>query len=249
MRGRLRGLETKRGKAAGGGRLLAGVLSVAAHALVLAGLLLSRPAAPPIEPASISVSLVEPPAPPPLPPPPSPPETAPKTEEPSPAKAARLRSPVRPTAAPPDIEAIPAAKVATPELVVGLGDSDLVGAATAGSGAGGGEGCNMVRLLQTALRKNARVQAAVAAAHPETIKAGRAILVWDGDWVRTNTQEGKGLAGIRQAIAMEVAFAPESCRAEPMRGLVLISLREGPGAPRLALGSRAWRWSDLLFVR
>ena len=139
--------------------------------------------------------------------------------------------------------------MATPELVVGLGDSDLVGAATAGSGSGGGAGCNMVRLLQTALRKNPRVQAAVAAAHPETIRAGRAILVWDGDWVRTNTQEGKGLAGIRQAIAMEVAFAPEACRAEPVRGLVLISLKDGPGAPRLALGSRTWRWSDLLFAR
>jgi hypothetical protein len=30
---------------------------------------------------------------------------------------------------------------------------------------------------------------------------------------------------------------------------VLISLKDGPGAARLALGSRAWRWSDLLFAR
>ncbi|WP_425994229.1 hypothetical protein [Caulobacter sp. DWR1-3-2b1] len=247
MSGRPPGLETARRKNAGRGRLLAVTVSVAAHVLALGGLLLSRPASPPVEPESIIVSMVEPPAPP--PPPPPPPETAPRTEEPSPAKAARPRSPARPTAAPPDIEPIQAAKVATPELVVGLGDSDLVGAATAGSGSGGGAGCNMVRLLQIALRKNPRVQAAVAAAHPETIRAGRAILVWDGDWVRTNTQEGKGLAGIRQAIAMEVAFAPEACRAEPVRGLVLISLKDGPGAPRLALGSRTWRWSDLLFAR
>ena len=48
---------------------------------------------------------------------------------------------------------------------------------------------------------------------------------------------------------IEVAFAPEACRAEPVHGLVLISLNDGPGAARVALGSRAWRWSDLLFAR
>lgn len=244
MRGRLAGPRTERHKPAGRGRLLAVAVSLAAHALVLTGLLLSRPAAPPLEPASIIVSMLEPP-PPTLPPP----ETAPKTEAPAPAKAARPRSPARPTSAPSDIQPIQAARVATPELVVGLGEADLVGAATAGSGSGGGEGCNMVRLLQTALRKNPRVLAAVASAHPETIRAGCAILVWNGDWVRTNSQEGKGLAGLRQAIAMEVAFAPEACRAEPVRGLVLISLKDGPGAAHLALGSRNWRWSELLFVR
>jgi hypothetical protein len=31
-----------------------------------------------------------------------------------------------------------------------------------------------------------------------------------------------------------------------MRGLVLITFADAPGAPRLALGTGAWRWSDLL---
>jgi len=46
--------------------------------------------------------------------------------------------------------------------------------------------------------------------------------------------------------AMEVAFAPDACRARPMRGLVLISFSDAPGGARLALGKGAWRWGDML---
>jgi len=31
-----------------------------------------------------------------------------------------------------------------------------------------------------------------------------------------------------------------------VRGLVLLTLGEGPGAARVALGSGQWRWSDLV---
>jgi hypothetical protein len=34
-----------------------------------------------------------------------------------------------------------------------------------------------------------------------------------------------------------------------MRGLVLLSLNDAPGAPRLVLGAGAWRWSDLTLAR
>jgi hypothetical protein len=44
----------------------------------------------------------------------------------------------------------------------------------------------------------------------------------------------------------EVAFAPPACRAEPVRGLVLIAVNPAPGSVRLAIGSAEWRWSDLL---
>jgi hypothetical protein len=44
----------------------------------------------------------------------------------------------------------------------------------------------------------------------------------------------------------EIAFAPPACRAERMRGLVLISLTSSQGLPRLAVGAGDWRWSDLL---
>jgi hypothetical protein len=136
---------------------------------------------------------------------------------------------------------------------VELSDAQLAGALTAGGGGsgggsgggGGGRPCDMVRRLQDALRRDSKVQTAVA----EARRTGGALLVWNGDWIQSAGEEGKGLASVRQAIMIEVAFAPEACRAEPVHGLVLISLNDGPGSARLALGSRAWRWSDLLFAR
>jgi hypothetical protein len=51
---------------------------------------------------------------------------------------------------------------------------------------------------------------------------------------------------VREVIMWEVAFAPEACRKEPVQGMVLLSLTDGPGAARLALGAGRWRWTDLL---
>jgi hypothetical protein len=42
----------------------------------------------------------------------------------------------------------------------------------------------------------------------------------------------------------EVAFAPAACRAQSVRGMVLITLADGGG--RVAFGDGSWRWSDLL---
>jgi hypothetical protein len=117
----------------------------------------------------------------------------------------------------------------------GLSEAQLAGAASADSGAGGGP-CDMARRVQSALRRDAMIQAAVAGS------AGKAILVWNGDWVRSGGEDGKGLAAVREAIMWEIGFAPPSCRAEPVHGLILLSL----GGTRLALGTRDWRWSDLL---
>jgi len=51
---------------------------------------------------------------------------------------------------------------------------------------------------------------------------------------------------VREAIIWEIAFAPPACRAEPMHGLMLISLNDSSGTARLAVGHGEWRWSDLL---
>ncbi|MEH6666020.1 MAG: hypothetical protein V7678_14305, partial [Brevundimonas sp.] len=170
--------------------------------------------------------------------------------------------PVRPprTPPPPEVQTVPLAP--SPPALPVLTSAQTAGARTAGPGAGGGAGgagsgaaaggsgggCDMVRRLQDALRGDAEVRAAVDAASRRLNAAGRAIQVWNGDWLQDGDEAGKGLAGVRQAIAMEVAFAPADCRAEPMRGLVLLSLGDGPGAPRVALGAAAWRWSDLLEI-
>ncbi len=240
------------------------VLSVAAHLLVALAMLTARaPLEPLAEDPPILVTLYDPPRPPPPPPPPPEPQPAPAAPAPADPAPAAPSPPARPA---------PKIKVHVPRTVVApippvhvtaapvsqpfatLSDGQLVGAITAGSGGGGGgEGagggsgaarCDMVERLQAALRRDADIQAVVAGARRGT--GGRALHVWNGDWVQNPGQAGKGLAGLRQAIAMEVAFAPAACRAQPMRGLVLITLGDGA---RLALGSGTWRWTDLLAAR
>ncbi|MGH7024620.1 MAG: hypothetical protein ACREEB_13675, partial [Caulobacteraceae bacterium] len=127
----------------------------------------------------------------------------------------------------------------------GVSDADLAGAAIAGTGAGGGA-CDMPARLQAALRKDPLVRAAAAEAGAN---GNHAIFVWNGDWVRSQGEDGKGLSAVREAILWEVGFAPAACRAQPVRGLVLLSMDEAPGSARLVLGTGAWRWSDLLATK
>ena len=245
-----------------GWKRIALIVSVGAHVAAVAVLMVAHVTPPAPEPPSVMVTLVDPPPP---PPPPPPPHEAPKSPVKAPAKPpspekpkdkakSAPRSPLRVTKTPPpkNVPTFVASRDPAPSPVIGLGDSELMGAATAGSrsgGGGGGAGCDMVRLLQEGLRKNPRARASLMRAHAATVGAGRAPLVWNGDWLRTDGEEGDGLSGLREMIMLEVAFAPAACRAEPMRGLVLISLNDGPGGARFALGGGHWRWSDLLFAK
>lgn len=182
------------------------------------------------------------------------PQTPPTPPVPTPPTR---KTPPRPTTVTPFV----AAQAVAPATMATVSEADLVGALRAGgsdgegsgtagdggpgagSGVGGGS-CDMVARLQEALREDDDIRRAVAEVQRGV--GGRALLVWDGDWRQNPGQAGKGLAGVRQAIALEVAFAPAACRAQPMRGLVLVSLADGPGGARVALGTGRWRWSDLL---
>ncbi len=231
-------------------RLLPGIVSLAGHLAVLAAVLVAHGDPPTPEPEPMSVALVtlpppQPPAPKPAPrPDPAPPSAAkPSPVPPPPPKVAvrRARAPSRPVP-------MPVGEKSSIGQTVSVSEAEAASAATAGSGVGaGGRSCDMIRRLQAALRKDARVQAAVAQAR----RGGGtgAMLVWNGDWIRSNGEEGEGLAAVREAIMWEVGFAPEACRAEPVRGLVLISLADGPGSNRLVVGGGSWRWSDLLHPR
>lgn len=191
----------------------------------------------------------------------SPPRAASATLPAKPTQATKVVTPRRrrPPRAPPPPRMEPLVASTGPfEPDVVLGESDLAGATAAGTdggtggaggGAGSGAGCDMVRRLQDALREDPEVTAAVTRSHRALGAGGKAILVWNGEWLRSPGQAGKGLAGVRQAIAMEVAFAPEACRAQIMRGLVVIAFNDRPDAPRLALGARQWRWTELLSAR
>ena len=150
---------------------------------------------------------------------------------------------------PPPLVEVPLPRVTAPVVVIARSSdtSDLMSAGqlagAVGAGGGGGDGCAMAQTVQQALRRDPLVTAAVQNAD----RLGKAIMLWDGDWVRTGNQEGKGLSAVREAVAWAVAFAPQACRNAPMHGLVLLSLADG--TTRFGIGTGNWRWSDLLGVR
>jgi hypothetical protein len=213
-------------------RFVAGAFTVVVHLLVFAVLLLPRPSAPrsQLQPTSepIQVSLVDTPK----PPPPGPPDVTMVEPEAAPAPAlphltTRMQA--------------PSAASDTSDL---LSASQLAGATAAGEGGGGGGGsCDLARAVQQALRRDPMVRAAVEEAN----RSGKAVMLWNGDWVRSGGQDGKGLSAAREAVIWEVGFAPEACRHQQMHGLVLLSLADG--STRFAIGAGDWRWSDLLGVR
>ncbi len=214
------------------GRLAAVILSVAIHLTLLLALILARPRPPRAPtPVVLAVELVE----------------GPRFQTQTTAAQAR-RSPAN-MPAPPHAPPAPAARSeitasAEPNTSDAGAASEpspqqLAGAAVAGAGSPTG-GCDMARRVQSALRKDPLVQAAVAGA------GGGAIMVWNGDWVRRQGEDGKGLAAVREAVMWAIAFAPEGCRAEPVHGLILFTVDDRAEASQLAIGARQWRWSDLL---
>jgi hypothetical protein len=224
-------------------RALAAPLSIGGHVLAVMALVwtpLQQP--PPPDTAQMTASLVDGAI---LTSAPKPPAPA----KPAPPKPTPPKTNVRRAARPRPVDPLPADETPTKAAVAELSEAQLIGAATAasdsgppGSGSGPkGQHCNMAQLLQSALRRDRLVQSAAAEAH-----RGKAMIVWNGDWVRSSSEDGKGLAAVREAIMWEVGFAPATCRSQPMHGLVLLSLNDAPGSPRLVVGSGQWRWSDLL---
>ncbi len=221
---------------------MAAALSIAGHVAVLLALFWT-PHAKPRPPGEdfVMVSVIAAPAPAPAP-------SAAAKPKVKPAKMPTVK-PVKAPVKPPRQAPSPiAAKAPAAPTAPELSDAQLAAATTArtgsgsGSGAGsGGRDCNMVQWLETALRRDPEVQTAMAAAH-----RGRPMLVWDRRWIRSQGEDGEGLAIVREAMMVHIAFAPAACKADPVRGLVLISLNDTPGAPKLALGAGDWRWTDLL---
>jgi hypothetical protein len=236
-------------------RFLAWGSSVAAHVAAFTALFWLNTPPPPTKPSPILVSLVTLPKQTPAPPgptgPPGPADAAAKATS-TPKAVAVLPAP-RPAPAPVPVQV--AARAPTPDADTPapddmsdlLNDSQLAGAASAGgegggdgSSGGGGGGCDTARAVQRALRRDPLVHTAVEDAH----RLGKSVMLWNGDWVRSGAQDGKGLSAVREAIIWEVAFAPEACRNARVHGLVVLSL--GDGNTRFAIGAGDWRWSDLL---
>jgi hypothetical protein len=234
------------------GPALAWGFSAAAHVLVFSALFWPHKAVPPLPetPAPIMVTVVEEPKPQPPGPADAPPGQAGLTPTPAPPAPIHVAAPApapRPVApAKPVRVSEDAATPAPDDMSDVMNESQLAGAASAdGAGAGGGGGggggdCNTARIVQQALQHDPLVRTAVGDAH----RLGKSVMLWNGDWVRSGGQEGKGLSAVREAIIWELAFAPEACRNKRVHGLVLLSLADGN--TRFAIGAGDWRWSDLL---
>lgn len=227
-------------------RLLTAAVSAVCHLAVLLAFVGAPADAPPrIDPPAVQVRLVElrpePPAPP--APKPGPEPSAPAADPPKPAPEPPRKIAARRPAARPDAPSLPVDAGPQGPSDADVSDAELASAAGVGvgRGSGGGRTCDMLAWLQRKLRDDRRVQAAMAAVHD-----GRAIRVWNGDWVRHPGQEGNGLAAVREAIMWEVAFAPEACRRQRVQGLVQVSLNDAPGSARVVMGSADWRWSDVV---
>ena len=230
--------------AAARGRMVAVVVSTAFHAALIAGLISAR--AQPLRrveaspPPMVMVTFTPPPVPPP-PPKPATPKPSPAKPPPPPSIARRVPAPRRPDS-PAAAKTAKVAAVASLDTGSELSEGQLAGAGDADSGPPGGA-CNMAKRVQTALRNDPLVRAAVVG------QAGKATLVWNGDWVRGHGEDGKGLAAVREAILWEVGFAPEACRHQSVHGLIVLSVNGAGGTTRLALGAGDWRWSDVLRMR
>ena len=207
--------------------------SLATHVAILLAVIAAGPRRAPIAPTPpIVVELAVPLS---LAPPSPSPSAAPVSPTPPPPRTLVARH----TPAPPRDDVTPADDSTLADPGPGLSDAQLAGAATAGSGGAGGA-CDMARRLQDALRRDPLAQAAVARF------SGKAIMVWNGDWIWLPGEDGKGLAAVRQAMMWEIAFSPKACQGQQVHGLVVISAAEGHGGVRLAVGLGNWRWSDLL---
>ncbi len=221
-------------------RLLASASSIVAHGAVVAALLWihAGPSPARVERAALSVTFVN------LtkPDPPGPPaDDKLKAGAPQIAEVPTPPQLTKPTPAP---TAIAPSIPDTSDL---LSASQLAGAAGvdddgAGGGGGGGD-CDTARLVQRALRRDPLVRTAVQGAN----RIGKSVMLWNGDWVRSGEEEGKGLSAVREAIIWDLAFAPEACRNKREHGLILLSLADG--TTRFAIGTSDWRWSDLLGLR
>ncbi len=222
--------------------------SLAVHGLIVWALLASWLETPaPVEPQAMIVALLQldAVAPKPAPAPKAKAATPAKRPRKPPANASPRKSLIRrtPSPRPTTVEPIPAAEpspVLTAAQLAGAAVAGEDGGGSGSGGEGGGRRCDMAARVQNALRRDPLVRAAMTSA------AGSATLVWDGDWVRSSAEDGKGLAAVREAILWEVGFAPPACRTQPVRGLILLTVTGARGPTRLALGSSAWRWTDLL---
>ncbi len=116
-------------------------------------------------------------------------------------------------------------------------------AAAAAAGGGSGDACGLASDIVAALRSDATAQAAVARIPANRRSGGNAVMLWNGRWADLGL---RGPDPIRAAVVRRLREASSDCREEAVNGPRLLAISGGPRPTFLAVGSGAWRWSDLL---
>jgi len=106
-------------------------------------------------------------------------------------------------------------------------------------------GCALSDRVLAALRA-ASPRAALARIPERRRSVAGAVMLWDGDWIRTGALADARVAlPIRTAVAQAVEAAGPACAGAPVAGPVLLIVPDVAGATVLVVGSGTWRWADL----
>ena len=143
---------------------------------------------------------------------------------------------------PPPLIPMPSVSAAAPDTAA-AGDAGV---------AGGGNVCQLSTDAAAAIQQDPMAMAELAALPPGVRSGADAVMLCNGTWfdqqipVAAPTGAVLPSSSLRLAIEKMVVAAPASCRDEAMVGPVFVPIPEGNRTTLLAIGSGAWRWSDLL---
>lgn len=119
------------------------------------------------------------------------------------------------------------------------------------SGSGIGQGisgdCALGAAVRQALEQNVEARTALARIPRQSRSVANAILLWNGEWVAAERVGGPPAIGaIQRAITEAIGNAPQHCQSQIEPGPVFLIVDSASETIVLALGSGAWRWTELL---
>ncbi|MEG3154580.1 hypothetical protein [Sphingomonas sp. RB1R13] len=149
------------------------------------------------------------------------------------------------------LKPVPPPLIAMPSISPAAADTADAGDAGV---AGGGRVCQLSVDAAAAIQQDPMAMAELAALPPGVRSGADAVMLWNGKWfdqqipvpAPTATGAVSINSSLRLAIEKMVIAAPTECRDEAMVGPVFVPIPEGDRTTLLAIGSGAWRWSDLL---
>jgi len=124
---------------------------------------------------------------------------------------------------------------------------DVVSLTSGNANANGADaGCGLAESVRDALEQSVEARSALARIPRSSRSVANALMIWDGEWIAAERLGGlAALSSVRKAIAGVVDRASADCGSRAETGPVFLIVRHASETIVLALGSGAWRWSDL----